>query len=53
MLSGIGDGLAEVMTHALDCLSLDMDQGVRMYAAVLKVLRPFERKPREPRTSKN
>lgn len=37
MLSSIGDGLADVMTHALDFISLDVEQGLRMYATVLKV----------------
>ncbi|CAM9361361.1 unnamed protein product, partial [Ectocarpus sp. 12 AP-2014] len=34
MLSGIGDGLADVMTHALNFVSLNMHQGMRMYRTV-------------------
>lgn len=37
MLAGIGDGLAEVMSHALGFISLGMEQGLTMYTAVLKV----------------
>ncbi|CAN0284943.1 unnamed protein product [Ectocarpus sp. 6 AP-2014] len=34
MLSGIGDGLADVMTHALNFVSLSIHQGMRMYRTV-------------------
>lgn len=37
MLMGIGDGVTEVITHALDYVSLDIEQGLRVYSAVLKV----------------
>lgn len=37
MLSGIGDGLAEVMAHALDFVSLDVEQGVKTYTTIVKV----------------
>lgn len=37
MLSGIGDGLADVMGHALNFLSLNLDQGMKIYASVRKV----------------
>ena len=37
MLSGIGDGLAEVMAHALDFVSLDVEQGVKTYMTIVKV----------------
>ncbi|CAM9587870.1 unnamed protein product, partial [Discosporangium mesarthrocarpum] len=36
MLSGLGEGKSEVMSHALSNMSLDTEQGLRMYAAVLK-----------------
>lgn len=37
MLSGIGDGLAEVMAHALDFISLDIEQGLKTYTTIVKV----------------
>ncbi|CAM9877744.1 unnamed protein product [Scytosiphon promiscuus] len=36
MLSGIGDGLADVMGHALNFLSLNLDQGMKIYDSVRK-----------------
>lgn len=38
MLMGIGEGVTEVITHALNYVSLDMEQGFRVYSAVLKVI---------------
>lgn len=37
MLADIVDGRTDVMNHALDSISLDTEQGLTMYAAVLKV----------------
>ena len=37
MLSDIGDGLAEVMAHALDFISLDVEQGLKTYTTIVKV----------------
>ncbi|CAM9396635.1 unnamed protein product [Pylaiella littoralis] len=36
MLSDIGDGLADVMTHALNFVSLNVEQGMKMYSTVCK-----------------
>lgn len=43
MLIGIGEGVTDVITHALSYVSLDMEQGFRVYSAVLKVILELER----------
>ena len=37
LLAGIIDGRTDVLNLALDCISLDTEQGLTMYSAVLKV----------------
>lgn len=45
MLASIVDGRADVMNHALDAISLDSEQGLTMYAAVLKVATTLPLRP--------